>query len=62
MQQRLAIEETIEVSNYMKTLFKQRIHDERANVEIPDRWTLEFAQECTYMVHVLAVAARNPGI
>jgi hypothetical protein len=62
IQQELAIEKTIEVSNYMKTLFKQHLHDERANLEIPAQWTLEFTQECTYMVHMLAVAAKNPGI
>jgi hypothetical protein len=62
IQQQLAIEKTLQVSTYMKALFKRRLHNETANVEIPDHWTLGFIQECTYMVHVLAVAATNPGI
>lgn len=52
---------TLEISRHMKLLLKQSLRNETADVEMPDHWTLEFTQECHYMVHVLVNAARNPG-
>ena len=60
--QQIAIEKTMEVSKYMKTLFNRYLHNKNADVEMPDHWTLEFLQEIHYMVHVLVNAAQNPGI
>ena len=60
-QQQFAIEKTMEVSKYMKALFKDWLHSKNGKVEMPDHWSLAFIQECHYMVHVLVNAAKNPG-
>ena len=60
--QQLAIEKTMEVGKYMKASFLRSLHRTNVQVEIPDHWSLEFTQDCNYMVHLLVKAVRNPGI
>ena len=61
-QRQLAIEKTMEVSKYMKASLKNSLQNGNAQVEIPDDWSLEFTQDCEYMVHLLLKALRNQGI
>lgn len=56
----LGIEKTVEVSNYMKALFKVLRNNDNVQVKIPSHWTLDFTQDCNYMVHLLVKAVRNP--